>query len=80
MDLVVEALLSRLQFAAIGCEWTSCAPAGGRRGAKFGISANPWLDEARENSGSKSLGIGTSTVAHRLHRLTVGTASLSRDL
>jgi len=57
MDLVVEALLSRLQFAAhsVANGLLPLLPA--VAGARFGISANPWLDEARENSGSSHWGL-----------------------
>jgi hypothetical protein len=60
MDLVVEALLSRLQFAAhrLRMDFLPLLPA--VAGARFGISANPspaWMDEAREEAGSSHWGL-----------------------
>jgi hypothetical protein len=60
MDLVVEALLSRLQFAAhrLQMDFLPLLPPGA--GARFGTSADPspaWLNEAREDPGSSHWGL-----------------------
>ena len=60
MDLVVEALLSRLQVAAhrLRMDFLPLLPE--VAGARFGTSANPspaWLDEAREEAGSSHWGL-----------------------
>jgi hypothetical protein len=60
MDLVVEALLSRLQFAAqrLRMDFLPLLPE--FAGARFGTSANPssaWMDEAREEAGSSHWGL-----------------------
>ena len=60
MDLVVEALLSRLQFAAhrLRMDFLPLLPPGA--GARFGTSAEPsaaWLNEVREEAGSSHWGL-----------------------
>ena len=60
MDLVVEALLSRLQFAAhrLRMDFLPLLPAVAV--ARFGISANPspaWMAEAREEAGTSHWGL-----------------------
>ena len=57
MDLVVEGLLSRLQFVAhrLRMDFLPLLPP--VAGARFGTSANPWLDEVREDPGSSHWGL-----------------------
>jgi hypothetical protein len=60
MDLVVEALISRLQFAAhrLRMDFLPLLPPAA--GARFGTLANPsaaWLNEVREEAGSSHWGL-----------------------
>ena len=57
MDLVVEGLLSRLQFAAhrLRMDFLPLLPPAA--GARFGVLVNPWLDKAREDPGSSHWGL-----------------------
>jgi hypothetical protein len=57
MDLVVEALLSRLQFAAhrLRMDFLPLLPPDA--GARFGQPVNPRLDKAREDPGSSHWGL-----------------------